>query len=148
MANRILWDAVFTDEGDVLDGGLDSLADGARTAAGAEYDNSADLFQYGKLELIVDFVSAPDAGAYCLVHMITAPDGTNYCDGSASVDPGDHKIVAVIPILASTAAQRASSNIFRLEPAKTKFLLTNETGQAFPASGALVALFTTADEVQ
>ncbi len=148
MANAILWQAPWVDRGDVLDDELNALANGSRTNAGLEIDNSTNLDQYGQFELTVDFVSAPSAGATVDIHMITAPDGTNYADGSSTVDPGVHTVVATIPIRADTAAQRLVSRPFEMEPAKTKFILMNRTGQAFPATGSIVALYTTNSEIQ
>ena len=148
MPSAIKWETAWTDRGTVIGSGLDALSDGSRTAAGAQVDNSTNLDRYGKFELTVDFVSAPSAGAKVDVYMITAPDGTNYEDGSDSVDPGDHTRVVSIPVKASTAAQRLTSRVFDLEPAKTKFLLKNSTGQPFPASGSILKLYSGNEEIQ
>lgn len=148
MPSAIQWEAAWNSEGNVLSTELNSLADGSRTNAGTEVDNSTNLDQYGKVEINVTFGSAPSAGAYVDLHAVTAPDGTNYEDGSSSVDPGSHTMVARIPVRATTSAQRLMSRVFPLEPAKTKFILVNQTGQAFPASGSTVELFSSNDEVQ
>lgn len=148
MPSAIKWEAGWVSRSNVLSTELNALANAARTAAGTEVDNATNLDQYGKVEINVDFVSAPSAGAYFDLHMLTAPDGTDYEDGSGSVDPGSHTLVARIPVRADTAAQRLMSRVFPLEPAKTKFILLNQSGQAFPATGSTVELFTTNDEVQ
>jgi hypothetical protein len=148
MANAIKFEAAWNDRSTVLGTELNSLANDARSAVGTEVANQTNLDQFGKLELTLDLASAASAGAYVLIHMVTAPDGTNYEDGSNSVDPGAHNVVATIPVRATADAQRLTSNIFPLQPAKTKFLLTNKTGQAFPASGSVLKLYTTNDEVQ
>ncbi len=146
--NAILWQSAWVDRGDVLDDELDALANGSRTNAGLEIANQTNLDQFGKLELTVDFVSAPSATATVSIYMVTAPDGTNYEDGSSTVDPGAHTLVCTIPVRADTAAQRLCSKVFALEPAKTKFILLNNTGQAFPATGSILTLYTSNDEVQ
>lgn len=148
MANAILWQAAWTSRGTVLTTELDALGNTSRTNAGTEIANQTNLDQYGKLELAVDFVSAPSAGGYVQIHMLTAPDGTNYEDGSSSVDPGLHTVVVSIPLRADTAAQRLTSPVFALQPAKTKFILLNQSGQSFPASGSTLTLYTDNDELQ
>jgi len=148
MANAIKWEGAWTSRGNVLTTELNSLADAARTNGGTAIANNTNLDQFGKLEVNVTFSVAPDAGATLLVYMITAPDGTNYEDGSSSVDPGSHTLVDVIPVKASTSAQILMSRMIPLQPAATKFIVSNSTGQAFPASGSTVELFTNNDEVQ
>lgn len=148
MANAIKWEAAWSDRGTVLGSELNSLASGSRTAAGTEVNNASNLDQYGKLELSVTFGSSPSTGGYVQVHMVTAPDGTNYEDGDASADPGAHTVVAVLPVRATTSAQRLMSPPFLLQPAKTKFLLVNQAGVAFPASGSTLKLYSANDEVQ
>lgn len=148
MPNAILHQAAWASRGNVLTTELNSLADAARTAAGTEVDNSTNLDQFGKLEINVTFGSAPTAGGYVEIYMVTAPDGTNYASGSGSVHPGAQSLVDVIEVQATTSAQILMSRVLKLQPAKTKFLLQNRTGQAFPASGSTVELFTGNDEVQ
>lgn len=148
MANAIKWESLYAARGDVLTTELNALANGSRTAAGSAVDNGANLDQYAAVQLDVDFVSAPSSGAYVDVFMVRALDGTNYEDGSASVDPGTHTLVAVIPVRADTAAQKLMSRQFVLPPCPVKFILGNRTGQAFPATGSTLKLFTANDEVQ
>lgn len=148
MANAIQWQSSWTSRSTVLTTELNSLADASRTNAGTEVDNSTNLDQYGKLELSVTFGTNPSAGAYVEIHMVTAPGGTNYEDGSSSVDPGLHTVVCSIPVRATTSAQRLMSPMFTMQPAKTKFILLNKTGQSFPSSGSTLTLYTDNDEIQ
>ena len=46
-------------------------------------------------------------------------------------------------VRAVTAAQRLSGRLIPLLPEKTKFLIYNGSGQAFPASGSTLTLYTT-----
>lgn len=148
MANIIQWDAAANSEGIVLASGtLASIADGSRSNAGTEYDNSVDLNVYGMLETNIQFGSAPDGDASIIFYMVTAPDGTNYSQGSSSVDPGPDTMVTSIKINASTDAQRKVSKPFLLPPTKLKFIAENQTGQSFPTD-ATVELFTWNEEVQ
>ena len=135
--------AAYTSRGNVLSTELNALASAGRSAAGTEIDNATNLDMWGKLELNVTFSTAPVAGGYVEIYMVTAPDGTNYEDGSNSVDPGTHKLVDRIPLRAVTTAQRLSGRLIPLLPEKTKFLLYNGSGQAFPVSGSTLALYTT-----
>lgn len=148
MPNAIKWVDPWVQRANLLTTELNALAAGSRSAAGTELANQTNLDQYGKLEVTVDFVSAPAANGYFNVYMVTAPNGTNYEDGSNTIDPGTHTLVAIIPVRADSAAQRLASSVFMLQPAKTKFILENKTDQAFPASGSIVNLYTTNDEVQ
>ena len=135
------WDS-FTSRGTVLSTELNALANNGRSAAGAEIDNSASKDMYGQLELQVTFGTAPTAGGFVEIYMVNALDGTNYEDGSNTVDPGAHKLVDRIPVRAVTTAQRLNGRLIPLEPAKTRFLLLNGSGQAFPASGSTLTLYT------
>lgn len=135
--------AAYTSRGSVLSTELNALASAGRSAAGTEVDNGANLDMFGVLELAVTFGTAPSAGGYVEIYMVTAPDGTNYEDGSSTVDPGTHKLVDRIPVRAVTTAQRLSGRLIPLLPEKTKFILLNGSGQAFPASGSTLTLYTT-----
>jgi hypothetical protein len=148
MANALKWDAAPVSRGNVLSSELNSLADASRTNAGTEVDNSANLDTYGVLELNVDFGTAPDGDASVIIYMVSAPDGSNYAQGSSSVDPGPDAMVSSLKINASTSAQRKVSKPFLIPPSKVKFILENQTGQAFPGSGSTLELFTYNEEIQ
>lgn len=135
--------AAYTSRGNVLSTELNALASAGRSAAGTEVDNGANLDMFGVLELSVTFGTAPVAGGFIEIYMVTAPDGTNYEDGSNTVDPGTHKLIDRIPVRAVTTAQRLSGRLIPLLPEKTKFILVNGSGQAFPASGSTLILYTT-----
>ena len=141
------WDG-FTNRGDVLSSELNALAYTGRSAAGTEVDNGTNKDVYGKLELKVTFGTAPSANSYVDIYMVTATDGSTYEDGSASVDPGAHNIVDRIPVRSVTTAQVLTGRLFHMLPAKTKFLLFNAAGQAFPASGSTLRLYTTNRKVE
>ena len=141
------WAGAPTSRGSVLSTELNSLSNGSYTAAGSAIDNSANLDVYGWVELAVTFGSAPSAGGYVNVYAVQALDGTNYEDGGGSVAPGKHLLVATIPVRAVTTAQRVRSRRFTLDPAKTKYVLEDQTGQAFPASGSTLTLYTANDSI-
>lgn len=142
----IQWNGI-TSRGSVLSTELNSLASAARTAAGTALDNATNLDKYAYLEVAVTFAVAPSATAYLNIYMVMAPDGTNYADGSGSVAPGADTLIVTIPILASTSAQRKTVGPIWLPPTKVKFLLENQSGQAFPASGSTLGLFSANEKV-
>ena len=132
-----------TSRGNVLSTELNALANAGRSAAGTEIDNGTNLDVFGRIVLQVTFGTAPVSGGYVEIYMVTAPDGTNYEDGSNTVYPGTHKLIDRIPVRAVTTAQRLSGRLIPLLPEKTKFLIYNGSGQAFPASGSTLTLYTT-----
>jgi hypothetical protein len=154
MANAILWSAGWstTGGGTVLsDTQLapsgTGLTNGTRSDAGAEINNTSGLYQYACLEVYLGSFT-PTAGGYLQLHMITAPDGTNYAEGSTSVDPGSDRLVATLPLRAATGTVRKHTGIIPIPPAKLKFLLTNNSGAGLANSGNSVTMYVTADEVQ
>lgn len=147
MTTPFLWQAAPTSEGTVLTTALDALADGAWSALGSEYDNTADLRQYFMVRVAVDFVLAPSTGGFLSLYALAALDGTNYPTLDSDNDPRAGHLVATIELIDTTAAQVRDSVIFTLPPTKGKFILKNGAGQAFPASGSTVTLYSMADAV-
>lgn len=147
MANAIQWQAAWTSRSTVLTTEMNSLANAGRTAAGTEIDNSTNLDQYACFEVYLASLT-PTAGGYLQLHMVTAPGGTNYAEGSDTVDPGNDRLVAVLPLRAATGVVRKVTGIIPIPPAKMKFLLTNNSGAALASSGNTVTMYTTNDEVQ
>lgn len=147
MANAVKWEAVWTSRSTVLTTELNSLANAARSAVGTEIDNGTNLDQYGKVEIVLGSLASV-AGGTLTLYMVTAPGGTNYEDGSATVDPGAHTIVAVMGVNAATAAKRIMSPVFPMQPGKSKFILRQDLGVAFAATGNTVTLYTSNDELQ
>lgn len=134
--------SALTSRGTVLGTELNALANGSYTAVGTLVDNGSNLDRFGVLTCAVDFVSAPTDRSAVDVFMIPAPDGTNYVDGSASVRPSSRNWLASFEMLATTAAQVLLSNRFELLPCKFKLIAYNRSGQAFPASGSVITLYT------
>jgi len=148
MPNPILWEAAPSSQGNVLSTELNSLANGSRTNGGQVIDNSVNLDKYGWFELNVTFGSAPNADGYVALYLVTALDGTNYASGSSTVAPGAGAWVINIPVNAVNTAQNKQVGPVLLPPAKFKVIAENKTGQAFPASGSVIKLYTANDEIQ
>jgi len=137
------WEATWVNRGQMLGSELDALGVGSRTNVGTEYPNQTNLSEVGKFELFCSsFVTAPATGGQILIFSVTAPGGTNYGDGSNTVDPGNHTLRISIPVRPSATSQRLMSQPFGLEPAKTKFLLSNATSVSFLGSGSTLTLYT------
>jgi hypothetical protein len=129
-----------TDRGDLLTTQLDALADGAQSVGGTELDNATNKDRWAVAVLNVDTASATDALAVAELFQIIAPDGTNYEDATVVAELAR---CATFQFAAVATAQRMVSNPFRLRgPFKTKFILKNRSGEAFPASGSTVEIHT------
>lgn len=148
MANAIEWETTPTSRGNVLAAEMNALADAARTDQGTEVDNSVNLDTYAMLEFNVDPTAAFSSGGFVSIFLIAAPDGSNYGDGSSSVDPGADTWILNIPLRAVATAQRKITKVFPLPPAKIKFILENQAGLVFPSAGTTLELFTMNFEVQ
>jgi hypothetical protein len=121
---------------------LNALADGSYSAAGTALDNATNRDRFGLAELTATFASAPTADAPLHLYAVVAPDGTNYCDGGGSVRPPDAVYLGTFQARAVTTAQRMVTRRFELPPTLMKFVLYNGCGQAFPATGSVVNLYT------
>lgn len=134
--------STLTSRGSILTTELDALANGSRTAASSALANGTNKDRFGVAELTVDFVSAPTDYATCDLYGIPAYDGTNYADGSNSVRPSEEHYLASFQMLATASPQRLMTRPFELISCNMKFILVNKSGQAFPASGSIVKLYT------
>ena len=147
MPNAIKWEAAAATQGNVLTTELNSLADNAISGVGTAIDNSANLDQFGYVEVNLASLN-PTTGAFLTLYMTMALDGTNYEDPAASTNPAWHAIAATIPVTTGSATKRCMSPKFEIPPCKVKFQLRNDCNVALAASGNTVELFTTNDEVQ
>lgn len=136
-----LWTAGVS-RGNVLSTELNSLANAGLTAVGAELANQTNLDVWAIAVLSVTFGSAPTLNSICALYAVCAVDGTNYESGSATIRYPQDSFVGSFQLYNSTSALIYASKPFMLRPFKTKFALLNNSGQAFPASGSTVALWT------
>ncbi len=148
MVNPVKWETTPNSRGNVLSTELNALGDTNRSNAGAEIDNSVNLDKYGMLELTATFATAPDTNGPLHLYLVTAPDGSNYGDGSSTTDPGPDAYLLTISVRAATSIQRKMTRWFEIPNAKFKLILENQCGFAFPATGSTVELWTSNDEIQ
>jgi len=147
MANDIKW-GTLSSASTLLSTELNLLADAAKTALGAEYDNSTSRNQYGWLEVYIPFASAPTDGKTIEIYLIKCLDGTNYEDGSSSVRPSGASLAATIDVTSVASAQRRTSHIIQLPPCKFKALAISRVGATLPSSGNTVKLYFANDQIQ
>lgn len=104
--------------------------------AGAEIDNSVNLDESADIELLFTLAATPVAGAPINVHILYAPDGTNYEDGipatndgtaAASPVPFPSSLVGSVGVAAASTAQRVTLRDIPLQPHKMKLVIYNGT---------------------
>lgn len=130
----------------LLDTELNSLANNGRAIDASSYANQTNLFLFGYFELNVTFGTAPTAGNLIELYLVPAPDGTNYDDGSSSIDPAYTTYAGGFPVRAVTTAQKIPLGgpglpaLISLPPLPFKALIINKSGQAFPSSGSTLKM--------
>ena len=111
---------------------LNSLANGAVSAASGAIDNSSNLEMFADLELVLAAQGVARSGdAWVGVHRVQALDGTNYGDTNEITAPP----IAVFTLDAATTARRLHLPDISIPPGLFKFFVRNSTGQALAASG-------------
>jgi len=146
MATKVQWDAGWTSRGVILS--ANSLATATLSALSSEIDNSVNLDQYGLLVFESTNVT-PTANGYIEAYMLTAPDGTNYVNGSTAITPAVTNLVHVFPVgTTSVTSWRLASGLIAMHPAKTKFQLKNVCGATLTTAGTQLTLYTANDEIQ
>jgi hypothetical protein len=123
---------------------LNSLATGSGAVqvpgTNPAYDNSGTVSScfWGDFELRVTFGTAPTAGTTVDLYLVPlSSDGTNYVDGSATIQQATLMVGSWVVRAVTTAQVLLLRNV---PLPNDKFLLTvvNNSGQSFPASGSTV----------
>ncbi len=112
---------------------LNALADGANKLS-ASFDNSTDKFIFEDVEILVKSVTTPAADAHVKLYILPSVDGTNYADGSDSVDPADSNEVYTVLVRAAAADQYHTFRGVIIAPGLYKYLIMNELGVAMAAT--------------
>jgi len=117
-----------------LDSGLDSLANGSR-AISAVIDNDAGLDLYADFELVVRYTTTAPAAGVITAELFLLPtvDGTNYPEGSSSLDPQQMLKVGIFESRNGTtsATERLVLTGIPLPPRDFKVLLKNTSGFSY-----------------
>jgi hypothetical protein len=121
---------------------LDGLGSGAKALGATAFDNAASGsgFFWADFELNVTFGTAPTAGKVVELYLIPAMDGTNYADGSGTVDPEIGLRAGGVAVRNVNTAQRLVFRNAALPPWKFKPLLKNGADQGFAASGNTLSI--------
>lgn len=128
---------------------LNALASGSRTNASSavDNDNASNRYLFAAFELAVTFSSTPLSGKTVDLYILPSIDGTNYADGSSSVNPSSAQYAGSFPVRAVATAQRLLLYNVALPPTDFKVLLINNAGQTMAASGNTLKLVMSAYEV-
>jgi hypothetical protein len=112
---------------------LNSLANAAFVAVGAEIANETGLYPYIAFELVLASLS-PTAGAYADIWIDYQPDGTNYSDPAKPLQTT--ALLCTIPLdTTASTAQRINSQICTIMPIDFKLQLRNMSGVSLASSG-------------
>ena len=106
----------------------ESIANGAGFV-GSAIDNATNLDDTMDLQVTINCASAPVANTVLYVYLLLAIDGTNYEDGSTSLQPVKVP-VASIPARAVTGAQVVSVSGIPIPPQPFKIMIWNAVGYA------------------
>lgn len=138
MAGTLKWqaDAIST----LLTTELNALANNTGSALGTAYPNDVNLNFYGDFELFINtFGGNATADSTVDLYIIPATDGTNYNDGSATINPVNFYRGSWS--LRAAAVFRLTIQGVLLPPVPFKLcVFNNATGQAFPATGSTVRM--------
>jgi len=114
---------------------LNSLLNGANKL-GAEVDNSTNLYMFEDLEIYIATLDLSAAtNPHIKIYLLISQDGTNYPDGSDSIDPVETNAVYSAALRKANSAHRAIIRGVVLPPGKFKYLIQNQAGADLPASG-------------
>ncbi len=122
---------------------LNSLANGAATAASSAIANQTNLDIYADIELVLASLS-PVAPNYGTLYILEAVDGTNYPSATAAVllnQPSQILCTFALDTTATTAQRIVVRNVL-LPPASFKVAYYNQAGVALGASGNTIRAIT------
>jgi hypothetical protein len=141
MANLLKWAAAWLSRGTVLTTELNALGNGAYSAVGTAYDNTANLDQTCYLDIVLPTLT-PAAGAYLQLFMVQSLDGATYEDAPTATNPGFGCQTCSQSVSTGAGAKRLTIGPFIAPPGKVKFVLLNKTGVALNAAGNTATLYT------
>lgn len=109
---------------------LNSLANGAQTAASAAIANETDQYRWMVVELVLASLT-PTGSPAVHIFLIEQIDGSNYEDISTSAL---HAQVASLPFSTAVAAKRVISRMFPIPPTNFKLVAQNQAGPSLAAA--------------
>ncbi len=139
--STIQFTAPATEE-NVLTTEMNSQANDARVISAA-FSNDAAGERYLTVDFELDLAVqgvARSTGAFCMLWILYAIDGTNYTYGSASLEPPADRVVGTFGLDAAVTTRIVHLNDVVLRPYDFKVVLENNTGQAFASSGTVLSM--------
>ena len=153
MPNAVKWASPATIE--VVGTELDSLGSGSVAAISAEYANAANNHRWASYALSVDFASAPTSGGTVDLYLIPEIDLAAYATVTASTVPQLAYLICQFTVQNVATAEIIGGRSFvdgglicQIPPLDYKFVVVNNTSQAFPASGSTIDQTTYNEEIQ
>ncbi len=118
---------------------MNALAAGSN-ATGSALDNSASQYLYGDFELYCGHSASLGSGGFVAAYWLIALDGTNYSDGSTSVDAPATALFGNFPLRAiASGCQRVVLTGVTLPNELFQVLLDNQSGSsALAATGNIL----------
>lgn len=116
---------------------LNSLADGAYSAASSAIDNTSNRYTHMALEINLASLT-PATSPYLAVYLLPSIDGTNYVDGGGATAPPAGTLVAVVDLSTSAGVKLRGVTGIPVPPLLFKLVLLNEANVALGASGNTV----------
>ena len=141
MANQVLWKAPTARTSGIS---ADTIAAGSNEI-GSEIDNEVNLDRYMSAELTWTCATASTENEVMELYILYSLDGTNYEDGSDSVDPKKSP-VAVFVDDGGTAVQKQTVSGISIKPFAFKALLKSELTNS--AASVTLDIETYNEEVQ
>jgi hypothetical protein len=140
MATNFKWGG-GTSRGNQLTTELNALANGAFSAVGPAYDNTANLDEYADADITLASL-LPTTGGYLQLFLVVSVDGTTYEDAPSATNPSGGRLLGTVGVNVTTSAKRLMIKRFEIPPFKFKFVLKNQAGVAFGATLNTVAITT------
>ena len=113
---------------------LNSIVDGGNKL-GASIDNSTNKYLYHDIEIYLASAAFTDANGYINVYLLPSVDGTNYAEGTDSIDPRSTNRRYRAMVRDATAAQYLVIRDVELVNGNFKYLFENNTGITIASSG-------------
>lgn len=138
MSTTFKWlapETIVTQESTSLNSLANSTSESTGKVLGSAIANETDLYQLIDIEIVLASITSGSGSPYIGIWFLYTLDGTNYDDGSTTVDPAKAYAVTV-PLKASyTGAQRVVIEDIPIPPLGFKTLLQNNSGAALASSG-------------
>lgn len=136
---NVTWTA-FTKSTDLAGTALDAVGSGAISGPLTAFDNSANLAEYGCIELLVGSLTPSGSPPYVSLFVVPNPS-SGYIDAPLTGGQYTDTWLQNLKMNTNTGQKRLASRIFRLPPFKLEIYVDNYSGVTFPGSGNSLFLY-------